>query len=82
MLIINIFTDYANGPLKEWLQQNYPIHKWKIIRLHTRSGLIAARTAGIEAAKGDVIIVLDSHCEASVNWLPPLLSKLIGSLLY
>ena len=40
----------------------------RIVRVPERCGLIRARIAGAKAATGDVIIVLDSHCEVNVQW--------------
>ena len=40
----------------------------RIVRTKERSGLIRAKIAGAKAAKGDVLVFLDSHCEASPGW--------------
>ena len=46
--------------------ENY-IKRWnglvKLYRTGKRVGLIAARTLGAEKSTGDVIVVLDAHCE-------------------
>ncbi|VDD93151.1 unnamed protein product [Enterobius vermicularis] len=48
----------------------------KVIRKTVRHGLIRAKIAGAEAAKGDVVVFLDSHCEANEGWLEPLLARI------
>lgn len=47
-----------------------------MIRNSERSGLIKSRLAGAEASSGDVLIFLDSHCEATPGWIEPLLARI------
>ncbi|XP_060534269.1 polypeptide N-acetylgalactosaminyltransferase 1 isoform X1 [Cylas formicarius] len=53
--------------------QNYNIN---VIRLKHRLGLIRARLQGAREATGDVLIFLDAHCEATKDWIEPLLSRI------
>ncbi len=61
---INIIS-FSLAPLKEQLETY--IKRWnglvKLYRTGKRVGLIAARTLGAEKAMGDVIVILDAHCE-------------------
>ncbi|XP_044011131.1 N-acetylgalactosaminyltransferase 6 [Aphidius gifuensis] len=60
--------------LNDYILKNLP--KVKIIRLPKRSGLIRGRLAGAKRAKAKILVFLDSHTEANVNWLPPLLEPI------
>ena len=54
--------------VKEYIKSEWPDGVVKYVRTKQRSGLIRARIAGAEAATGDVLIFLDSHCEAAEGW--------------
>ena len=50
--------------------------KVKLIRSKKRIGLTQARLLGADNANGEVLVFLDSHCEASNGWLEPMLARL------
>ena len=41
------------------------------------AGLIRARIAGVQAARGEILVFLDSHCEATTGWLEPLVARIV-----
>lgn len=67
-----VSSEHLKQPLEEYMVR---LPKVRILRTKKREGLIRTRLLGATAAKGDVITFLDSHCEANVNWLPPLLGE-------
>jgi polypeptide N-acetylgalactosaminyltransferase len=76
---IVLVDDYSNKDhLKEKLEKYIQRFngKVKLVRTTQREGLVRARVIGAENAGGDVIIVLDAHCECVQNWLPPLLTRI------
>lgn len=62
-------------PLDNFLSNNLA-DTVQIIHLKKRQGLIRARLAGARKATSEILIFLDSHTEANVNWLPPLLEPI------
>ncbi|XP_056649199.1 N-acetylgalactosaminyltransferase 6-like isoform X1 [Diorhabda sublineata] len=73
IILVDDFSSkpFTKKPLDDYLAAN--LTKVRTIHLPERSGLIRARLAGAREATADVLIFLDSHTEANVNWLPPLL---------
>ena len=50
--------------------------KLKLVRHKERKGLIRARMTGADVSTGKTITFLDSHCEANVGWLEPLMERI------
>ncbi len=66
---------HCKEAVDKYLAKTFPTLDTHVIHLEKRTGLIGARLAGANIAKAEVIIFLDSHTEANVNWLPPLLGN-------
>ena len=62
--------------LPEYIQHRLP-PKVRMVKNKAQLGLIRARVEGAKAATGDIIVFLDSHCEATKGWLEPM-AKRIG----
>uniref|UniRef100_A0A8C2ZJ76 Polypeptide N-acetylgalactosaminyltransferase n=1 Tax=Cyclopterus lumpus TaxID=8103 RepID=A0A8C2ZJ76_CYCLU len=75
IILVDDFSDkeHLKVALEEYMKR---MPKVRILRTKKREGLIRTRLLGAASAKGEVITFLDSHCEANVNWLPPLLDRI------
>ncbi|VDO96585.1 unnamed protein product [Soboliphyme baturini] len=75
ILLVDDFSDSDNSELQEYALQNWPqIVKFR--RTKKREGLMRARIFGAREASGEVLVFLDSHCEANERWLEPLLNRI------
>ncbi|XP_069717927.1 polypeptide N-acetylgalactosaminyltransferase 5 [Phaenicophaeus curvirostris] len=74
VILVDDFStkEYLKEELDKYMSR-FP--KVKILHLKERHGLIRARLAGAEIAKGTVLTFLDSHVECNVGWLEPLLER-------
>ncbi len=66
--IVFVYVAELLEPLDYYIQNHWAVGLVKIIRLPVRSGLIRTRLAGIQAAKGEVFVVMDGHMEVSSGW--------------
>eukprot|EP00040_Diaphanoeca_grandis_P031373 m.187604 g.187604 ORF g.187604 m.187604 type:complete len:633 (+) comp32310_c7_seq1:315-2213(+) len=48
----------------------------RVVKSAARLGLIRARTLGAKSAVGDILVFLDSHCEASDGWYEPIAARI------
>ncbi|XP_060585105.1 probable N-acetylgalactosaminyltransferase 9 isoform X2 [Ruditapes philippinarum] len=78
VILLDDFSDRdgLGEKLSKYVARTWPDGIVRIVRTKERSGLIRARLAGAKAATGDVLIFLDSHCEAGPGWIEPILARI------
>ncbi|GAV06527.1 hypothetical protein RvY_16497-1 [Ramazzottius varieornatus] len=76
IILVDDFStkEFLKSQLDEYVRENLP--KTRVLRAKKREGLIRARLLGAKAARGAVLIFLDSHSEVNTNWLPPLIEPI------
>lgn len=88
IILVDDFSDreYLKDSLRDYIDiywntipredENKDEELVKLFHLPKREGLIQARLKGAKNAKGDVLLFLDSHCEATDLWLEPLVQRI------
>lgn len=71
IIVVDDFShdEYSRDKMKSLIRSDLV----NFVRTTKREGLIRARLFGADLAKGDALIFLDSHVEANIGWLEPLL---------
>ncbi|KAL5012727.1 hypothetical protein ScPMuIL_011278 [Solemya velum] len=76
VILVDDFStkEFLKKPLDDYVKEHFT--NVKVVHATKREGLIRTRLLGAKHATGEVLIFLDSHCEANINWLPPLLDPI------
>lgn len=69
-----MFLESLLRPLRQIIPK---LPKVKILRSPSRLGLMKTRMLGAANAKGPVLVIMDSHMEVAIGWLPPLLDPIV-----
>jgi polypeptide N-acetylgalactosaminyltransferase len=70
----HFFSAELKEPLEKYIKRFGP--KVKLYRETERQGIVRGRLAGAKRATGQVVVFLDSHCEANHGWLEPIVSRI------
>ncbi len=65
--------DHLGQPLDDYVAAHFPNGLVKVVRQEERQGLMRSRMAGIRASQANILVFLDSHIEAGIGWLEPML---------
>lgn len=68
--------EHLHEKLEREIEKPYYKGRVTLVRNKEREGLIRSRNNGALAARGEVVVFLDAHCEVGYNWLPPLLAPI------
>ncbi|XP_072041820.1 polypeptide N-acetylgalactosaminyltransferase 1-like [Amphiura filiformis] len=49
----------------------------KLFQMETRIGSVKSRNLGVAKATGEIVVILDSHCEVTEGWLEPLVYRVV-----
>jgi len=79
IILVDDYSDlpHLRQPLQDYIAKEYT--NVVLRRTERREGLVRARLFGAEKATGKVLLFLDSHVEVNVQWLEPLLARILES---
>ena len=68
--------EHLGQRLDDYIKATFPANLVKLIRQEKRQGLMRSRMTGIRASKASILVFLDSHIEAGIGWLEPMLADI------